>query len=1754
VDLLMTDLSVSSDDSAAEAYLDLLQGKFKELTALDSKIEELMDADEIEDEAVKSEEYAVLCMRNIKRLERHCAANEKSPVSSHSAGIAQAKLPKRPLPFFAGDVPSWRAFWEQFDALIHSNASLNDIDKFCYLLESLSRDAQSCIRGLSTTADNYPTAVKILMERFGKNDLVIRELMRRLSDLDLTENSLRGLQQFHDDISASKRSLENFGVYSTSYESLLVPSLLNKCPHEMRMDLLKAAQRQGTKIENLDALLSCLSAEIGLREDAGESHKSLRSVPSANFRRGSLQRLATADALVTSQDHNGSKVYCSYCKGAHASENCIKFADVASRRQVLRSENRCFKCLRTGHMSRECSAGRKCRICNGHHHSSLCLRSMARTSQDAVSPKQPNSARRTQRSDQCLTTDTKEDHQLHDSDNTTAPLHPLKNRSDMSDTALAMHISGNPAVALPVAKAILLNPDTGREMLVRILLDTASNRSYIREDACLQLELKGSNSEELRVAAFGGVQSTLTTRQVGFRIRKVDSFETFALHGNVVRDICQPQRSIRIGEFEHLRGLDLADPYDPRDEDMPITVLIGSDQFYDLVGDSVVRGTHGPVAMSSKLGFLLCGPLRIKSPFQSGPRGSAQTLCCSVREAPDSIVVENAEVANLWKLDTIGISDDPGITTDDFSCHPRLDKDRYTVNLPWKYPRETIDLKDHFNLAFRRLQSTMRHFQCKPGLRVQCDQIIAEQEASGIVEKLPSDESCCSTVDRIVHYMPHSCVTKQDSESTKVRIVFDGSAKLGRNDFSINDFLQTATPDFPRVPQILTRFRWQPVALMADIEKAFLQIAVDHDDRDSLRFLWTKGELGDGLQVVQYRFCRVPFGLTCSPGILQTIIQHHLDACTAEFGAVCTRLKRDIYVDNLVTSCASVDDATQLYHQTKDIFTRAGLNMRQWQSNCREFVAGLPVADVSSTQRVLGMRWNPSNDAFDMEFRSMATSALEAPFNKRQLLGVISRMFDPLGFLSPAITSAKVLFQRLCVSKVDWDCAMPEDVRRQWQCWLDSLQRMSFRVPRRLWNQEGGQTQFELHGFADASEKAYAACVYLRAVDHHHRHVTVTLVMGKSRVAPVRSISISRLELLGAMILARLMNFVSTSLPDIPRTLWTDSMNALQWISQESRLRQRFIQNRVQEIRKLTSVAEWKHVAGLENPADLPSRGCLPEELTRESSWLLGPSFLRNYTSESQDNGDRVVTREMSDSPLVDESTLVCDSDVGSLSSLVDVSRFSSWVKLVRVFAWVRRFIHAVRSRSLDSSDTQERTLSAQELNDSWLVVIRDVQRIGLSNELSHLRGRARPTALVRDLNLFLDDDGLIRAKGRLAASVPFDENHPVLIPRGSEAEDLIIRHCHDVVLHGGVAATLCKIREQYWILRGRQKVKQTLAKCVTCRRMQGRPFTVAQTPDLPDFRRQALRAFQTVGIDYAGPMYYRTGEERSDKGAKAYIVLFSCAATRAIHLEVVTSLETDQMLHALRRFIARRGIPSIISDNAKTFRSAASMIGAHVTEDLREFCASRRISWNFIPEKAAWWGGFWERLVAMVKSAFKKTVKRSLLSLRELITTTIEVEAVVNSRPLLYVPAGDTCEVITPAHFVSLSRLTLEPSATNTFMPPVLPLPDRLRHVRSVLCHFWDQWKSVYLQSLRERAQSPQTQSPPPREGDVVLIEGDAKQPRIHWKLGRIEELKKGRDGICRSAIVRIASGSHAKRWDTVRRPVQALIPLEVSSVLSNS
>ena len=390
-----------------------------------------------------------------------------------------------------------------------------------------------------------------------------------------------------------------------------------------------------------------------------------------------------------------------------------------------------------------------------------------------------------------------------------------------------------------------------------------------------------------------------------------------------------------------------------------------------------------------------------------------------------------------------------------------------------------------------------------------------------------------------------------------------------------------------------------------------------------------------------------------------------------------------------------------------------------------------------------------------------------------------------------------------------------------------------------------------------------------------------------------------------------------------------------------------------------------------------------------------------------------------------------------------------------------------------------------------------------------------------------MDDNAVLRCRTHVRNSSVIESGKiPILLPSKHVYSDLIIKEYHNKALHGGIRDTLNLLRQRYWVLRGREKVKCVIHTCLVCKKLKAMPFRTKYSPDLPTFRVDEGPPFNHIGIDFAGPLLVKCGSLEKEN-MKAYICLFTCTSTRAIHLEVVTSLTVESFIRAFRRFCARRGLPStIISDNAKTFKSAAKEIRMLLRSPrFNEYFRNKEVKWKFIVELAPFQGGFWERLVRSTKRCLVKIVGRVLLGIDELSTVIVEIESIINSRPLTYV--FDDSEGIsfplTPSQLINGRNLDCSPSGSyfevvNTYEG----LSKRARYNRKLLKEFTKRWKNEYLLVLLEAYKPTSSQTEPSINVNDICLRID-QEKRTFWKLCKVVDLIAGADGSIRSARIEV-------------------------------
>ncbi|XP_043206566.1 uncharacterized protein LOC122372946 [Amphibalanus amphitrite] len=765
---------------------------------------------------------------------------------------------------------------------------------------------------------------------------------------------------------------------------------------------------------------------------------------------------------------------------------------------------------------------------------------------------------------------------------------------------------------------------------LRVLLDGGSDSSYVRTSAA---ELLGLPTVGRGVFACLGFQERLEEprmyEKVRLSVRSRHGGEPHVFDLWKTDRLCSQLTPARPPTAVFTPHLLLADDF----EGGPVDVLIGADLMYRVVLWEQVKLTDHLRALETVFGYVLHG--RDGSPVDCEPVDCASVkyaLRCCRLPSPDF------KPEQLWSLEALGISGDEDERS---PMKPKWSdaEQRYEMNLLWKSDDRPLSNLSSAAARIGRMEGRLTVPE-----REAYQRHLEDLYRAGVIETPPND-------DLQGFYLPHRGIWR----GGKLRVVFDGSARDATG-HSLNDYLEPGSNLLRRLPAVLLNFRRDAVGAQTDIRAAFHQVSVSEEDRKYLQFLW------DGQRL---RFRRVPFGITCSPFMLLQTISVHLDLYCGEEPGLCEKLQCGLYMDDVCTSFCSRAEAESSMSRAEEIFRDAGMELHKRR------ISG----DADSEANVLGLLWNPATDLL-----AVSVPGFHVAKTRREMLSLLSKPFDPLGVLSPWLVVGRSLFQRTwgvgCT--VSWDEELPPQLQEELAEWLTDAPDRTVWFPRALLTNDCDVTY---HVFCDASKKAYCCVIY--AVQGGESR----LLMSKSRLAPLTpALSVPRLELMGALIGARLMDFVRQALSlESPQVVyWTDSMDVIFWLKSKKKLKL-FVQNRVTTILQLTRAEQWHHVRGQDNPADLGTRGMSMTALEKCDLWWRGPTFLRQGPDARiccgpTDEADSLqpsqeATREVKlQKPPLKLTLLTTRSDTSETLPF-DITSCSTLTQAVLRLAWVFRFV-----------------------------------------------------------------------------------------------------------------------------------------------------------------------------------------------------------------------------------------------------------------------------------------------------------------------------------------------------------------------------------------------------------------------------------------------------------------------------------------------
>ncbi|XP_075162826.1 uncharacterized protein LOC142235455 [Haematobia irritans] len=1581
------------------------------------------------------------------------------------------KVPPCDTEVFEGGYEEWPSFRDMFTAVYGNHPKLTKAQKLYHLRNKTKGPAGAIVKRYPLCDENFDLAWNALRSRYENKRVLVDNQLKILFNIpNATVETSETIQRIQSTVNDCLATLKTLSVNVDHWDPILIYLISTKLP-----DKTLSLWEESLKTHNELPMWSQLDAFLINRFEIVERLSSIRSTKDKYS--GGMQKAQT----YSSQERLNSS--CPLGNSDHSIRICPKFRRFSEQERIdFAFKNKlCNNCLSPNHSKQKCTSKNTCIICHKMHHSLLHLnRSDGKNqSSDPVENRSSHPGNKPERQ----------------------ALDNIPSSSNQNSQVHSNFASNDEVILLRTA---LVQIDIRGELFTaRALIDPGSQRTFVTEKLMKLLRIP-SKIAQFEIYGIGGKNQT-ANKECEICLYSYRYDLRFSVNAIVLPKVTQhlPAMSFTIPNSHRLEDIDLADPNFNKSAQIDLVLGNDSERFINMEG--VRKNVCGNTsAYNTVFGWVLSGPMK-----------SEQIHSFTTNVAPNDAPSLEKVLRKFWEIEEIPCS--RPLSEDERYCEElyastttRHEDGRYIVRLPFNkdFP-ESVYLGSSRFFALGQLKRIEQTLMKNPDLQTQYNAVLEEYLSLGHMEEtsnveISSNGKCNS------FYLPHHAVVRPEHKSTKVRIVFNASRK-SKSGFSLNDVLLTGPTLQTELISTVLNWRKYKYVFCGDIQKMYRQILVHPDDRCFQRIVYQRDA---NSPVKDYQLKTVTFGLNCAPYLaIRSLLQLASD-CERQFPKVASVLRKETYVDDILAGGYSIAETKQIQSQLMITLSSAGFPLKKITANDSQLLEHLSPEDLydtdflrldeASSTKTLGIKWNALTDSF-----TYVMNPVQSPssLTKRHILSMVAQLFDPAGWITPIVIRAKILMQQLWLEGCGWDDIISEDSRRSWeQLYFDFSHISSIRIPR--WIQYMPSDKIQIHGFSDASKAAYCACVYIRVQASGYVAYS-NLLVAKSKVAPLQTVCLPRLELNGAELLAKLVNYIVNlfDLKNSDMILWTDSSIVLGWLSKPPWSWETYVANRTSKIHTLVPRAQWRHVSTHDNPSDLGTRGCRPQELQNNLLWWNGPSWLTNPPA---------TWPKSNPIPTPETGRRVQAFNVSSETSDI-LDRFSSYTKALRVVSYIFRFYNRLR-HNVDVVTHSSIDLTHSEIVFSKKRLISIIQKQYFKREYDAI---LRKSPLPKDsplnpINPFIDQDDILRVNGRLAHSaLPYNESHPIILPGNSRLCTLFLSHLHNFLVHADCILMCRMVQTEFYISRLKPRVKSIIRRCKVCTIFKQKSCSQIMAP-LPLDRCTITPPFHVTGLDFAGPFELRTSHLRKAPVVKGYVSVFVCFSTKAIHLEPCSDLSSPAFEATFARFVGRRGLPRrVVSDNGRNFVGASRVLLREfskfiksATKDISDKYGAHGFEWNFIPPHAPHMGGLWEAAVKSFKHHFKRVAGSHKFTYEQLATVLARIEGVLNSRPISAISEDPSdLTALTPGHFLKgAPMLSLpEPLTQN------ISVVNRWTKLKALHHQFAIQWKDDYLKSLQKRYKWKQ----PNRNvqiGDLVVLIDDLMPPN-EWRLGRIEQTHCGPD-----------------------------------------
>ncbi|XP_055911761.1 uncharacterized protein LOC129945849 [Eupeodes corollae] len=974
---------------------------------------------------------------------------------------------------------------------------------------------------------------------------------------------------------------------------------------------------------------------------------------------------------------------CSFCgDNSHAISNCASFLQLSTMDRFTNVKNLgiCINCLAKGHNVTKCFSAIRCKHCKKKHHSVL-HRQGGETKVTGNETSQTGSS------------------------------------SATTNSAMEKDMLQSKAQVILATAIVLIKDASGGYQLGRVLLDSGSQVNFIKEEFARSLNLQkqkknvdiiGIGSTETRISSL--TQTTIRSRYSAFEL-SLEFLVAPSITGY------QPDVTLDVTNWNIPKNIELAD--EQFNQPAAIDILLGAEAFFGLLLVGQIKlGPEMPLLQNTHLGWIVSGRYKQRS-------GNLRNNCCfSVSD--DNL---NEFVERFWELETVS-GQKSKWTEEQTECEELFNKSieelpsgRLMLKLPFKKDPETLG--DSYGAAFRRFMSLERRLQKDSSLKSAYVDFLREYQTLGHMSLVRNP-----VLNEPHYYLPHQCVLRPNSSSTKLRVVFDASCRTATQ-VSLNSILMVGPTIQDDLFMILLRFRMHKYVLTADIVKMYRQILIHPSQRKYLYILWRESEESP---IETYELNTVTYGTTSAPFMAIRCLKYLGDKYESQYKLGANVLRSDFYVDDMLTGSDDLNTLKQIQQEV----------------------------------------WHPRDSNYPN--------------------GIVT-----IRLLCPIIVRAKTILQQLWIDKINWDAAIPQAIDTEWRQFMVDLNAVqNVKVPRYVLADT--RKHLQIHGFCDASMKAYGCCLYVRTVNRTG-DVTVKLLVAKSSSIKEEANSSSVFNHSGS-----------------ETYFWSDSSVILHWISTHSSKLSTFVGNRVAEIQEKSKGITWRHVPTEFNPADIVSRGSSVEEL-RNSYWFAGPPFLLKPSNYWPTNPQNLLSSE--ELEMEKRKTILVCSQAPENNMVITINNCSSYIKIINIFAYILRYINQLKvwkskniqplvrkqmlleqlNKRKSENSSELSPLKIVELDNAFSNIVYLLQTQIFPEEIGQIQKKKELKNSLKYLNPFLDNSlgyPILKVGGRLTnAEIPEEEKHPILLSKESNFSLCYADYLHRTNYHAGPKSLVTLLRQK---------------------------------------------------------------------------------------------------------------------------------------------------------------------------------------------------------------------------------------------------------------------------------------------------------------------------------------------------------------------